>query len=418
MFRVPGYLLLALAGLVLIAASILSILTVDAQTDDPLLSSVEALLAAQGYSLSPEMLATAQALLQQMPVEAVVATLVASEANPIVQPPPVEPPPMEVPVQPTMEVVEAVIPPTVEIVQPPVEPPPADVPVQPAMEVVIPPTVEIVQPPVEQPVEVTVEPTAVVVEPVILPTSEVVQVLPGDVSLQPAAESDKSRRRGNRDSQPSHANALASQPMAAPVQPTAAPNGEMVQPQQPAAVPPQPTAAIPEPTVLPGDGITVQPTTQVDVLPTAALVSPMPVGRISGSALRAEAAGGAVELRLTRPDGTVLTLPTGADGLFAFANMPPGTYMLEAAAAGFLSGRAAFTLAAGQDLVLPALLLPAGDTNGDSLIDLTDAVLLAANFDAPPPVPGADLNGDGWIDVRDLVLLGNAFGLAGPLPWG
>ncbi len=411
MFRVPGYLLLALAGLVLIAASILSILTVDAQTDDPLLSSVEALLAAQGYSLSPEMLATAQALLQQMPVEAVVATLVASEVNPVVQPPPVEPPPVEVPVQPTVEVAEPVIPPTMEVVQPPVE-----VPVQPTAEVVepvIPPTVEVVQPPVEVPVQ----PTAEVVEPVILPTSEVVQVLPGDVSLQPAAEPDKSRRRGNRDFQPSHANALASQPMAAPVQPTAVPNGEMAQPQQPAAVPPQPTMALPEPTGLPDASITVQPTTQADALPAATLAPPMPVGRISGSALRAEAAGGGVELRLTRPDGTVLTLPTGLDGLFAFANMPPGTYMLEAAAAGFLSGRAAFTLAAGQDLVLPPLLLPAGDTNGDSLIDLTDAVLLAANFDAPPPVPGADLNGDGWIDVRDLVLLGNAFGLAGPLDW-
>lgn len=311
--RVPGYLLLALAGLILVSASILSIFSVDAQAaTNPLAPTVLALLtqlppqaaatqlAAQGYSFSPAMLATAQAMLQQMPAPAVVETLLANVPNPGIQP--TQPPPTVVPVQPTM----------------------------------LPPT------------------------------------------------------------------AVPLQPTLVPVQPTTLPGG---------VVPVQPTT-------LPGETAPMQPSpTLMAAAPTATLSTPMPVGRISGSALSAESAATGIELRLTRPDGTTLILPPGADGLFAFANMPPGAYILEAAAAGFLSGKAAFTLQAGQDLALPPLTLPAGDTNGDNLIDLSDAVLLAANFNAPPPVPAADLNGDGWIDVLDLALLGNAFGLTGPLAW-
>ncbi|NWG15186.1 MAG: carboxypeptidase regulatory-like domain-containing protein, partial [Chloroflexi bacterium] len=151
---------------------------------------------------------------------------------------------------------------------------------------------------------------------------------------------------------------------------------------------------------------------------TAQPPTPAPVGRISGSVRRAELPDSSgISLVLTRPDGTTLNIPTGAEGLFNFAGMAPGIYSLEARADGFLSSRADFTLEAGQDLTLPPVVLLAGDTNGDNIVDLTDAVMLAASFNAPPPVPEADLNRDGWIDIRDLAILGSAFGLAGPLAW-
>jgi hypothetical protein len=177
---------------------------------------------------------------------------------------------------------------------------------------------------------------------------------------------------------------------------------------QPVDIPPEVTAeatvALPEATETPEA--------------TAALTSPVPVGRIMGSVLRADSADSSgINLTLTRPDGTTLNLPTGAEGLFAFSNMEAGAYTLKASDPGFLSSETAFTLEAGQDVVLPPVTLPAGDTNGDNLIDLADAALVAANFDVSPPVPQADLNHDGGVDLRDLALLGNAYGLTGPMPW-
>src|SRR5262249_23133738 len=102
---------------------------------------------------------------------------------------------------------------------------------------------------------------------------------------------------------------------------------------------------------------------------------------------------------------------------FAFSGMQPGNYVLDAIAKGYLSTRAEFTLDADQTVQLPDAVLIVGDTNGDGVIDLTDAALIASNFDTPAAVPEADLNHDGWVDVLDLALIGNQFGLTGPIAW-
>jgi hypothetical protein len=179
--------------------------------------------------------------------------------------------------------------------------------------------------------------------------------------------------------------------------------------------------------VQPGDVPVAPIPTAIEIIPTvdpqslpviAPTVEPVQVGSISGNvtlAVLGNAEG--ISLVLLRPDGQTLNLPIGMDGAFLFANMDPGAYALEAGASGHLKARAEFTLAGGQNLVLSSAVLIAGDTNGDNLIDLSDAVLIAANFDGPATVQQADLNHDGWIDVRDLALIGADFGHTGPTNW-
>lgn len=189
-----------------------------------------------------------------------------------------------------------------------------------------------------------------------------------------------------------------------------------VVPVQPTAIPvvPIPTAIQVVPTADPQSPPVVVPTV---VAPEPGVV-PLQVGSISGNvtlAIMNNAQG--ITLLLQRPDGQSLNLPIGIDGTFLFSNMDPGTYALEASAAGHLKARAEFMLQAGQNVLLSPTILTAGDTNGDNLIDLSDAVLIAANFDSPATIAAADLNHDGWVDVRDLALIGAEFGRTGPIFW-
>jgi carboxypeptidase family protein/dockerin type I repeat protein len=142
------------------------------------------------------------------------------------------------------------------------------------------------------------------------------------------------------------------------------------------------------------------------------------VGNISGAVAYDDGRRGAgINLTLTRPDSSNLRVPVSADGTFTFNGMESGAYTLTARAAGYLSAQAVFTLDAGQNLVLSAVSLTAGDTNGDDVVDLLDAALIASNFGSSAVVAQADLNHDGQIDVRDLTIIGKRFGTAGPLTW-
>lgn len=122
-------------------------------------------------------------------------------------------------------------------------------------------------------------------------------------------------------------------------------------------------------------------------------------------------------LTLTLPDNNVVRSIADADGRFAFADLQPGNYRLEASAAGFLSSRIEFTLAEGQIMLLPTAALTSGDVNQDNVINIKDAVLVAANFDGPAKVAEADITGDGWVDIRDLSLIGAQYGNNGPASW-
>jgi hypothetical protein len=158
---------------------------------------------------------------------------------------------------------------------------------------------------------------------------------------------------------------------------------------------------------------TLQPTSPV-VVPTLAVM--MQVSGQVDMPLQTNYAG--IALTLTLPDGSALQTTTDNTGHFTFANLAPGAYQVNANIPGYLSSQENFTLIQGQSLVLPSTTLIAGDTNLDNKIDLTDATLIAANFDSSSVVEGADINHDGVVDIRDLTAIGAYFGQSGPTPWG
>jgi hypothetical protein len=160
------------------------------------------------------------------------------------------------------------------------------------------------------------------------------------------------------------------------------------------------------------------PVEAVEVEPAAELIEPAATqGMVSGQITDAQGRFAGVELVLTRADGERLTLTALDQGTFVFDELAPGDYSLEAFAPGTLSRHVEFTLAAGQALELPPAMLLAGDLNQDNRVDLSDVMLVAANYNRPAVVVEADINGDTWIDISDLALIGSQMGLIGPLPW-
>jgi hypothetical protein len=122
-------------------------------------------------------------------------------------------------------------------------------------------------------------------------------------------------------------------------------------------------------------------------------------------------------LTLTLPDSTTAETVTDEAGRFSFTGLQAGNYRLEAKATGFLATNIEFTLSEGQVMALPVATLRSGDVNQDNVINIQDAVLVAANFDGPANMPGIDLTQDGWIDIRDLSLIGAQYGSEGPSAW-
>ncbi len=102
---------------------------------------------------------------------------------------------------------------------------------------------------------------------------------------------------------------------------------------------------------------------------------------------------------------------SNADGSFQFDNVPAGQYVVQFKAAGYLSASAAVDVSAGQGATVQVTLL-AGDIDGSSTVDLTDASFIGANYrvQVPPAPTEADLNGDGFVNLVDLVLVGKNFG--------
>jgi Carboxypeptidase regulatory-like domain len=231
--------------------------------------------------------------------------------------------------------------------------------------------------------QVVPQPTDVPVEPVIPPTEGVAAsvVVPTD-GVQPVPNS-------------------AGDVVVTPV---------IEQPTAPLGTLPPPVNNVPtaeNPVLIP----TLQPTSQIlEILPPLMQVT----GQI-GAPLRTDYSG--IVVLLTHPDGSAHQTTTDSAGNFTFANLTPGTYRIDATAGGYLSSQIMITLTQGQNVVLPSAMLVGGDTNLDNKIDLTDAALIAANFDGASIVAAADLNHDGLVDIRDLTTIGAYFGLSGPTQW-
>lgn len=104
-----------------------------------------------------------------------------------------------------------------------------------------------------------------------------------------------------------------------------------------------------------------------------------------------------------------LSTTTDSQGNFLFETVASGAYTAVADRAGFLE--AVCEDVSHTATVLTTLLdvtLLAGDIDGDTLIDITDATAIGIVFGTPDDV--ADLNADGVVDVLDLILMAVNYG--------
>ena len=144
-------------------------------------------------------------------------------------------------------------------------------------------------------------------------------------------------------------------------------------------------------------------------VPTATQVTP-PL--ISGQVIASKL----VTISLFNPDTTLAaTTTTNTDGTFSLT-APAGVYTVVASAPGFLNAQGSATLVGGLNTVMPLVSLPAGDIDGNGVINQFDALTIGMNYNASSPAV-ADLNNDGIINVLDLELLAANYNRSGALAW-
>jgi hypothetical protein len=278
----------------------------------------------------------------------------------------------------------------------------------------------------------TVEPSLVppTLEPTVLPptTAPVKQEQPTQTSPQGYAPLPTTE--GLATPVPVVPSAVPVQPTAVPIVPTQVPVEPIVIP----TLPPVENPVQPTPVLLTTVVLTqpVEPTLPVVIEPTlepivdaTVVVEPtvesLPLnGQINGQVLlpqRVLQTGMIVSLVTLEGQSTLAQTQTDEAGNFQFADVPSGNYVVIVQVSGALALQGTVSVTAGEIASLPLANLVVGDTNGDNVIDLADAAMVAANFNIQGAVPQADLNQDGVIDIRDLTLLGSYFGTEGPLQW-
>jgi hypothetical protein len=111
----------------------------------------------------------------------------------------------------------------------------------------------------------------------------------------------------------------------------------------------------------------------------------------------------------------VISQIANPDGTFNL-QVDGGTYTIIAAAQGFLNAQGFVTLTNGVTATMQTIRLPAGDIDGNSVIDQFDALTIGMNYNASFPA-AADLNNDGVVNVLDLELLAANYRKSGALAW-
>jgi murein DD-endopeptidase MepM/ murein hydrolase activator NlpD len=114
-------------------------------------------------------------------------------------------------------------------------------------------------------------------------------------------------------------------------------------------------------------------------------------------------------------DVLVETVSVNLDGTFTLT-LPAGTYTAVASANGFLNAQASVTITGSDTTTLTTMRLPAGDIDGNGIIDQFDALTIGMNYNAAEPSV-ADLNNDGIINVLDLEALAGNYRKTGPVVW-
>jgi hypothetical protein len=114
-------------------------------------------------------------------------------------------------------------------------------------------------------------------------------------------------------------------------------------------------------------------------------------------------------------DALVTSVVANTDGTFSLS-APAGTYTVRASASGFLSAEGSVTLTSGTNTTRPTVTLPAGDIDGNNVIDQFDAMTVGMSYNTATPA-AADLNNDNVINVLDLELLAQNYRDTGPITW-
>ncbi|MBV6450035.1 MAG: hypothetical protein DCC56_07025 [Anaerolineae bacterium] len=175
----------------------------------------------------------------------------------------------------------------------------------------------------------------------------------------------------------------------------------------------------PSPTMPPHDSPTPTPGDGGHEHPTATeppLGSPTPLPPTDGALTGQILASKPVTVTLYDANNVVVqSLTANPDGTFMLL-APAGAYTLTVTADGFLGYQGAVTLTAGNTIVKPAINLPAGDIDGNNVIDQFDALTIGMSYTSSTP-SAADLNNDGVIDFLDLELLAENYRKTGPLVW-
>jgi hypothetical protein len=127
---------------------------------------------------------------------------------------------------------------------------------------------------------------------------------------------------------------------------------------------------------------------------------------------------GGITVKLLAANHNVITeFVTGADGLYAFPELPVGDYTLEMLAPQHIPVVESVSVQSENATVQVESLLRAGDVDDNGKIDLGDVTLVGANFgvEVIPEIDNVDLNDDGWVNISDLALTGGNFDLVSPL---
>lgn len=123
-----------------------------------------------------------------------------------------------------------------------------------------------------------------------------------------------------------------------------------------------------------------------------------------------------VTITLYNPDGSVAgSVIANIDGSFSLS-VNAGTYTAVASAAGYLKAQGTFVVTNGSNKIAQTINLPAGDIDGNNVIDQIDALTIGINYNSTSPAE-ADLNKDGIINVLDMEILARNYRKAGALSW-
>jgi hypothetical protein len=131
-------------------------------------------------------------------------------------------------------------------------------------------------------------------------------------------------------------------------------------------------------------------------------------------------AGKPATIRLYNADNSIaaemLAAPDGSFSLPVPFGVYAGTYVISATAEGYLSAQGVVNIVYGTTVTMSAIALPAGDIDGNNVIDQFDALTIGMSYNAAFP-SAADLNNDGMINVLDLELLAANYRKSGALLW-